>query len=74
MKEAITFGVYMSFFGAISSVIGAFIGAIFNINSKAIISFLYQQMLNNEQYLNMYEIPKTKLFATLKQLKYYLNY
>lgn len=42
MKEAITFGVYMSFFGAISSVIGAFIGAIFNIKSKAMISFLYQ--------------------------------
>lgn len=42
MKDAVAFGIYMSVFGAISSVIGGFFGTIFNIKSKAMISFLYQ--------------------------------
>lgn len=42
MKEELAFGLYMGVFGAISSVIGAFLGTIFNIKSNAVISFLYQ--------------------------------
>ena len=42
MLGVIKFGLYIGGLGAISSVIGAFIGNIFNIKSKEMISFLYQ--------------------------------
>lgn len=42
MKEAIFLGLYMSFFGAISSSIGGFLGGFFNIKSKNMIAFLYE--------------------------------
>ena len=42
MKDALILGVYMSILGAISSFIGGFLGSICSINSKKMVSFLYE--------------------------------
>lgn len=42
MNSIFLFGIYMSVLGAISSLIGGFLGAIICINKKSVISFLYE--------------------------------
>ena len=42
MKNSLILGIYMSVFGALSSLTGAFLGAVICINKKSFISFLYE--------------------------------
>ena len=42
MHNTFSFGIYIAILGAMSSLIGGFLGAIICINKKSVISFLYE--------------------------------